>query len=304
VLKERAGIEISVLDPLADVDSTPLAEIDGRFFAPVLRVDGLTTPANRLDLLRLAEAHDVAIHTLDDLLRAMDAAYETAVAAGAVGIKVGVAYARPLQFAKVARADAERAFNRLSAYPATIYDVEARAPVSWGEARPLHDYLMHVAVQRALEHGLPIQIHTGLQEGNGNRVTNSHPLLLVDLLMEYPEARFDLFHAGYPFQSEMATLGKNFPNAYLDMCWVYAISPWVARQTLHEWIETVPANKIFGFGGDYIFVEGAYAHARLARGSVARVLAEKVEDGYLSEGEAMGLAQKLLHDNAAAFFGL
>ena len=70
----------------------------------------------------------------------------------------------------------------------------------------------------------------------------------LHLLLEYREARFDLFHAGYPYQSEMATLGKNFPNAYVDLCWVHVISPWVARQTLHEWIETVPANKIFAFG--------------------------------------------------------
>ena len=109
----------------------------------------------------------------------------------------------------------------------------------------------------------------------------------LHLLLEYREARFDLFHAGYPYQSEMATLGKNFPNAYVDLCWVHVISPWVARQTLHEWIETVPANKIFAFGGDYIFVEGAYSHACMARNDVAEVLTEKVETGYLSEDEAI-----------------
>jgi hypothetical protein len=99
-------------------------------------------------------------------------------------------------------------------------------------------------------------------------------------------------------------LGKNFPNVYVDLCWVHVISPWVARQTLHEWIETVPANKIFGFGGDYIFVEGAYAHSRMARRGVAQVLAEKVEGGYLTEDEAIVLARKLLRENAVQFFRL
>lgn len=84
------------------------------------------------------------------------------------------------------------------------------------------------------------------------------PLHLVNLLLEYREARFDLFHAGYPYQGEVAALGKNFPNVYVDLCWLHVISPWVARQTLHEWIETVPANKILGFGGDYLFVEGGF----------------------------------------------
>ena len=129
-------------------------------------------------------------------------------------------------------------------------------------------------------------------------------LHLVNLLIEYREARFDLFHAAYPFQGELAALVKNFPNAYADLCWVHVISPWVARQTLHEWIEVLPANKIFGFGGDYIFVEGSYAHARMARSHVAQVLVEKVEAGYLTEAEAVRLAHQLLHDNAVQFFRL
>ena len=66
----------------------------------------------------------------------------------------------------------------------------------------------------------------------------------------------------------------------------------------------MPANKIFGFGGDYIFVEGAYAHSRMARDNVAQVLAEKVEVGYLDEGEAVALAHKLLRENAVQFFHL
>jgi hypothetical protein len=42
----------------------------------------------------------------------------------------------------------------------------------------------------------------------------------------------------------------------------------------------------------------------MAREDVARVLTEKVESGYLREGEALALARKLLHDNGAALFGL
>ena len=58
------------------------------------------------------------------------------------------------------------------------------------------------------------------------------------------------------------------------------------------------------FGGDYIFVEGAYAHAALARDDVAVVLAEKVEGRYLTEDEAVTMAHKLLRENGARFFRL
>jgi predicted TIM-barrel fold metal-dependent hydrolase len=307
VLREKANIDLAILHPLEEVDPTPLEEIDRRFFAPVLAASDFISPCNRIELAVLERKTGVTIHTLDDWLEAIDVAFERAVAAGVVGVKVGVAYVRSLHFEKVAWADAERVFNALSRYPVshhTFGDVSQQPPVSWEQIKPAQDFVMHHVIRRAIECDLPMQIHTGLQEGNGNFLANANPLQLVNLLIEYPEARFDLFHAGYPYQSEMATLGKNFPNVYVDLCWVHVISPWVARQTLHEWIETVPANKIFGFGGDYIFVEGAYAHSRMARRGVAQVLAEKVEGGYLTEDEAIVLARKLLRENAAQFFRL
>jgi len=252
----------------------------------------------------MARADDMHIHSLDDLLETMTRAFERARSAGVVAVKVGVAYNRSLRFEKVAKADAERVFNQLSRYRVLSGVDVQRPPVSWCEAQPLQDYLLHQAIQLSLDFDLPIQVHTGLQEGNGNVIANANPVHLVNLFLEYGEACFDIFHAGYPYVSEVATLAKNFPNVYVDMCWVYAISPCAARRALHEFIETVPANKIFGFGGDYIFVEGTYGHAEMARETLCQVLAEKVLMGYLSEEEANTLAHKLLRSNAERLYGL
>jgi len=304
VLNERANISLAILDPLEKEDPTPLEEIDRRLFAPVIRMDDYVTVCSLLDLKRLEGKTGVCIHALDDVLKAMDVAFERAMRAGVVGVKIAAAYCRSLHFEKVTHADAERVFARLALYPVPLGDTLQQPPVSWAEAKPLQDFLMHQVVRRAIEYHLPLQVHTGLQAGNGNFITNANPLLLVNLLLEYREATFDLFHAGYPYQSEMATLGKYFNNAYVDMCWLHVLSPWVARQTLHEWIETVPANKILAFGGDYRTVEGAYAHSRIARRNVADVLTQKVLDAYLSEDEAVNLAHKLLRDNASRLFRL
>ena len=122
--------------------------------------------------------------------------------------------------------------------------------------------------------------------------------------MEYPEAKFDLFHGGYPYIHEWVTLAKTFANVYADLSWVHIISPEIGRRLLHELIETVPGNKIMAFGGDSITVELAYAHAKMARHVVARVLSEKVSEGYLTEEEAINLAQRVLRDNPAALFKL
>ena len=97
---------------------------------------------------------------------------------------------------------------------------------------------------------------------------------------------------------------KNFPNVYANLCWVYIISPYAARRILSEWIETLPSNKIFAFGGDYLFVEGAYAHAKIARDNIARVLTEKIEEGYFSSTDAVDFANKILRENPLEIYQL
>ena len=196
----------------------------------------------------------------------------------------------------MAKADAERLFNRIAGH--------LGEGLSWEEARPLQDYVIHQIIRAAIDHNVPVQIHTGLQEGNENILTNSNPMHLVNLFIEYREAKFDLFHGGYPYMGEALSLAKNFANVFLDLCWLHIISPSAGARMLHEAIETVPANKIFAFGGDFLIPEGAYGHSVLARQIVSQVLAEKVSDGYLTEDEALRLARLILRENPAALYRL
>lgn len=309
VLKEKAGIEVSIWDGLRrlgyGLKGAVAEEVDRDFFLPVIRFDHYILVRTPKTLAELEEESGVSIHSLDDLLSAVDSRLERAIQGGIVGIKVGLAYLRSLKFEKTTRADAERAFNRIFTlpfpYPAWE-DWQMLAGPAGDEAKPLQDFVLHHVLRRASQKGLPVQIHTGLQEGNGNVITNSDPTLLVNLFFEYKDVKFDIFHGSYPYCSELATLAKNFPNVYADMCWLHVISPAVARRALEEWLETVPGNKIFGFGGDYIFVEGAYAHSRMARQTIARLLADKVEEGYFSEEEAVALAEKILRENPSALY--
>jgi predicted TIM-barrel fold metal-dependent hydrolase len=238
----------------------------------------------------------VAIHSLEDLVKAMRAALEGYIAEGTVAVKSALAYNRVLKYDKVSRREAEVAFNRIASH--------LGEGLAWLEAKPLQDYMMHQVVRAAIEAGLPVQIHTGLQEGNENIITNANPTHLVNLFIEYKEAKFDLFHGGYPYIHEWATLAKNFANVTADITWLPIISPEMARRLLHELIETVPGNKIMAFGGDALTVEMAYGHSVMARQLVARVLSEKVDEGYLSEDEAVVLARRMLKDNPASLYKL
>jgi len=289
VLKDLANIEMAIIE----VQTT---DVDRELFAPSLRLDHYIAVGTRAGLAALEEESGLAIHSLDDLARAMQAALQTYVSEGAVAVKSALAYQRTLDYDKVTHHEAEMAFNRIAQHL-------GEGP-SWAEAKPLQDYMMHQVIRAAIDVGLPIQIHTCLQEGNENIIANSRPTLLANLFIEYREAKFDLFHGGYPYTGEFATLAKNFPNVYPDLCWVHLISPEIGRRQLHELIETVPGNKILAFGGDSVAVEIAYAHAKMARKVVARVLAEKIEDGYMSEDEALQLATKMLRDNPARLYDL
>ena len=289
VLREKAGIAVSIQDDFRTA-------VDQELFAPVVRMEHFACATTRGDLRNIESDTDRTVHSLDDLIQAMHAALDRDLAAGAVGVKIGIAYRRTIRFEKTPRADAERVFARLFGHL-------GEGP-SWEEARPLQDYMFHEIVRAAVERNAPVQIHTGLQEGNGNVLENSNPLLLANLCLEYPQAKFDLFHGGYPFMGEALALAKNFSNVFLDLCWLYIISPSAGARMLHEAIETVPANKIFAFGGDFIIPEGSYGHSVMARRTVSRVLTEKVEDGYLSEDEAAALARRILRDNPAALYKL
>ena len=53
-----------------------------------------------------------------------------------------------------------------------------------------------------------------------------------------------------------------------------------------------------------VIPEGSYGHSVMARRVVSRVLTEKVEEGWLTEEEAVRLCGQLLRDNPAALYRL
>lgn len=315
ILKDKANIEYCIVEYLGgEFIYGPAIRPETLYFYPDRRVD-MAIPDLGLDILKRVEnfdglvsirsvemiraaerKYDVNIHTLDDLLKVLDLCFEAGIKEGIVGVKTALAYNRIISYERTTRYEAESLFNR-------IFDGLGEG-VSWKDAKPLQDFLMHQVIQRAIEARLPIQIHTGLQEGNANIITNANPTHLIKLFMQYPQAKFDIFHTSYPYTGELTALAKNFPNVYPDLCWMYVISPYAARRTLSEWIETLPSNKIFGFGGDYLVVEGAYAHAKMARDNVARVLTEKIEEGYFSRAEAAEFARRILRDNPLEVFNI
>lgn len=266
-------------------------------FRYVVRFDNFISINSKQRIISIAKQQNISIETLDDFVNALENAFNAAKKNGIVGIKTALAYSRILFYEKVNKERAQKVFD-------TLMNAPKRNNLSFTDIKLLQDYMMHRVLDIAKANNMPVVIHTGLHAGNGNIIENSNPTHLVNLFKEYPGVNFVLYHGSYPYGGELATLAKNFVNVYIDMCWLYVISPSYSERYLHEWLETVPASKIMGFGGDYQNVENVYGHLLLAKQVISRVLIDKVKDGYLSESEAKNIARMILHDNAVKLYKL
>jgi hypothetical protein len=297
VLKEKSNVDAAFLDP-SPFRPAGRFDVDREFFLPVFRINPFLYGCDRQkrdidgnSVYQIANEWGVEVTTFDDYLGLIDTAFRKAMDARAACIKAGIAYERSLEIREAEEEDAKGVFNM------------GGRIISPSDSKKFEDYVLRLMIKRATEEGLPIQIHAGMHAGSGNVLANSSPLLLNNLFLDYPDARFDIFHGGYPFSRELGVLAKTFPNVYLNFCWLPMISPTVAKNCLDEWIELVPNNKLL-WGGDCLRVESAYGSISFAKETVSEALAEKVEKGYLSQVEALDLARKIFRENAWELFNL
>lgn len=247
---------------------------------------------NRAQIEEMEQNFDFSIQTLSDLDDLHDVIAERAMDTGKlVAIKVAIAYQRDLSFDNASFAEAERVFAAL---------MQGKQV----DRKPLHDYQFHRAVQRARDLDIALQVHTGHLAGNWQDVRQGDPYPFVPVFQQYKNVRFDVFHAGWPFSYLLGSVGKEFPNVWLDLCWAWAMSPIEMERVLDEWLANVPCNKIFLFGADTgnPFCEAGYAQQ--ARKGLGRVLARKIERGEYDLGTAKFVARRLMHENPREFFAM
>jgi hypothetical protein len=288
---DRAGIDFAMNNPFGP------KMVFNPDFDPACFICDMVDGFTGIQAAELAQESGQTILSLDDFLKVIDLYFEQyAPRAGA--FKITRAYDRSLYFEETSKSAAEDIFNRQVAFYAN------NVRPSRAEGMALENFILHYLCRKCGEFGLRMKFHTGLQEGNGNIITNSRAALLANLFLKYPQTPFDLFHISYPYQDEAISLVKNFANVTMDFCWMWIINPAAGRRALSEMLDTLPVSKIHGFGGDYIMAEAVYGHAAIARREIARVLCEKVQEGRFGESYALDVGRMLLCDNALQNFGL
>jgi uncharacterized protein len=236
----------------------------------------------------------VAVEGIGDLRHAIEALFAKHGLL-AIAVKSQHAYKRTLLWQPRHDADAERVLMRLL----------GGEELGESERLCLGDWCLERGVEQAAVHNLPFKIHTGYYAGAGWMQTERiRPGHLSVLLMHHKKTRFVLMHNGYPYSDEVIALVKHYPNAYMDMCWAWSIDPYSAADALRRTIHAAPANKVFAFGGDSHWPSAAVAYAAQARTWLTRALQAEVNDGLLTEREAIAYATRVMRENQLACFDI
>ncbi len=296
----RAGFEIMLVDQYWNAFNT---DLDQRYFALVFNINPLVySIGNRerltakessaeTNIYKLAQEEGQPIETLADYLAAADRLFLKFQKHAVICLKNSLAYGRSLDFALVSYADAQKLFAKPSGF------------LSEPEKKSLQDFMFHWIIEKSIALDLPIQIHTGYLDGNGNVLENGRPTKLNNLFLKYPQAKFVLFHGGYPWIGEYTALGKMFPNVSLDLVWLPQISREAAIKGLDEMLDTVPYNKFF-WGGDCHSIEESAGSLIFGKDVVAQVLATRVDGGSMTEDLAREIVRRIFRENALRFFKL
>jgi len=279
ILRDKCKIRVS----LTQVEKT---KFDVDFLLPVLWIDRFCRVTTWEHVAKQAAELNEPLNSIDDYLRIMDKGVARWKSEGVVGLKM---WSRTFQ--EPNRAEATAIFENLRTGVVKEVPVES----------PLRDFLTDHILKLCAREALPVAVHSGMWDD----FRRSEPTQMIPTFQRHPETNFDLYHGGMPWMRQTGIIGKNFPNVWLDLCWSHVISPKMTRSALNEWVDLVPMNKIIGFGGDYgVQVEKVYGALTMARENISAVLSSRVEEGLMSEEEAVGVAHKWLYDNPKAVYGL
>jgi len=247
------------------------------------------------DLQPLAEETGVNVTDLASLRMAMEIVFEQN-AAKAVAVKAQHAYNRTLRWQERSDAEGEAALAAYLADPDGATEAQRLCLGDWCWAR---------GVELSIEYNLPFKIHTGYYAGHSRMpvdyIKSGH---LTPLLAKYLDARFVLMHIAYPYSEELLALAKHYPNVAVDLCWAWSINPFAAADFVRRYIHAAPANKLFIFGGDTHLPAATLAYSRQARTWLTRALQAEVDDGLLTEADAIELAERFMMNNQTEYFAL
>ncbi|MCB0283859.1 MAG: amidohydrolase family protein, partial [Calditrichaeota bacterium] len=234
----KPGFYDHILKDICNIDHCQVNALDAPLYRKSERADFLMD----LCVSRLCSDFDVILvqdilqrppEKLDDCIEAIDRSFLD-FGPKSIAVKNQSAYRRKIDYNVRELNDVKQCFNHCR---------EKDWQVNRTERKALEDFLVYHTIKKATESGLPYKMHTGYHSGHGTMPLHNlrhNAGDMSNLCRLHPESSFVFMHINYPHQDELIALAKHYPNAYVDMCWSWMISPLAAVRFLKEFLTAVP----------------------------------------------------------------
>ena len=264
---------------------------DDDLFVPLsdLSVSARLTPKTLRDM---EETTSASITKPAELRAAVVAHFKKGAAVGCRGARVNLDPGSP--FARGTEGEAAAAFDRALSGAA-------------GDPGPLNAFLLDSAAVAAAEAGMALQVFVNGPHWNGIQFPSADESLvarLMDYVAVHPRVNFEVYSHSAGLMQALCIAAKYQPNVNLGGAWWFGQFPELMRTMYSLRLEVLSPLKWTGFFSDARVAEWIIGKSALVRRELARVLAIKVLEGYLTEEETLPLARAVLHDNACRLYRL
>jgi predicted TIM-barrel fold metal-dependent hydrolase len=162
---------------------------------------------------------------------------------------------------------------------------------------PLNTPDLYPYYEVAQKHGIPVLIHTGFSGPNPQqvispafRIGTANPLLLEDVIINFPDLKIVMMHMGWPYFDEALYMLGTYPNVYMETSVaIWLLGDQLFNRLLNEAVATAGSDKIL-FGT----LQMAFPEV------IGRSVRTIQEAEYLSPDDK----EAILWGNAAAMFNI
>ena len=137
----------------------------------------------------------------------------------------------------------------------------------------------------------------------GSRIRQETLGQLAAMIARHPRVHFQVFVASRHANQTLCTMVRELPNFSLAAIWWHNFHPEIMRGVLGERLDMVASNRWVGFFSDAYVVEWTYAKSLIARKQLARVLAERIEQGQYTRDDALSIARAILFESPQSLLG-
>ena len=117
---------------------------------------------------------------------------------------------------------------------------------------PLNTPDLYPYYEIAQKHDIPVFIHTGFSGPNPQqilspafRISTANPLLLEDVIIDFPDLKIVMMHMGWPFFDEALYILGSYPNVYMETSVaIWLLGDQLFNRLLREAVATAGSDKI------------------------------------------------------------